>query len=239
MQRLFSALGNFYRWWQHEKVSVKTASVYVLLLSALFFLLGSHHPQSDYRRLEKKVADAKAEMRLFADEVARRNGMLNNMRARDNLNKKTIELLNNKIGLLEAQSINWQEQTAFYRHVLESKTPGGDIVIHALDATPDFARQGWSLSAILARLGKRKAFNGSYYFEVVETHTDGSHTIIRLPQEGGREFSMNFYYEIKEQIDIEPDKTIANLRVVILDNEGKSIASAELGNRFGENGNES
>ena len=228
MDWLFSTITALVRWWRHDHVPAKQAVVYCALLSAVFFLLGSHYPQADYRKLQDTLADTLAESRLFAKEVARHNSQLKNMHSRDNLNKKTIELLNDRIDLLEKQSLYWQEQTTFYRHVLENKPLGGEILIHALDVHPDFTRQGWEVSAILARPGKRKDFKGGYYLEVVRENEDGTHTLLRLPAEGTQELSMAFYHEIRESVNLPADSNIINVRLVILDGKGGQVATDAL-----------
>lgn len=229
MKRLLSIVAALARWWRDGYVSVRVASVYVLLLAALFFLIGSHRPAADYRALEKEVADARQEMRLFADEMARRNGLLGSMHARDRLNQQTIELLGEQIGALESAGIHWQEENAFYRQALESAPPGsGGILIHALEATQDFTRESWEISAILVRPGKNRNFSGSYYFEIVESDADGNHTLTRLPDAGREEFTMNFYHEIAQLLPYSPDRDIQNLRVLVFDKKGKEVAAVEM-----------
>ncbi|MCH9757819.1 MAG: hypothetical protein K0U19_01775 [Proteobacteria bacterium] len=230
MRWFFAALTTYWHWWNKKYISVKVATAYLLLLSGLFFLLGKQHPQSDYRKLENQVEETKAEMRLFASEIARRNGLVNNIRAREKLNEKTIELLEEQIKKLETKNVQWQEKTTIYQHLLENKTSENvEIIIHALEINPDFARQGWELSAILVRQGKRKTFKGSYYFEFVTTDTDGNHTVNRLPESGNKKFDMTFYYEIKELIDLPQDINIDNIRIVILNQKEKQVTAAELG----------
>ena len=217
----------FSRWWRHARLPASHATAYVLLFSALFFLFGNHWQHKDIRTLENKLADARGEVRTFAREMARRSSALNSMRARDEINQKTIALLNGRIDKLENQSLHWQSQTAFYRYVLAEEA-AGEILIHALDASPAFSRQQWELSAVLARPGgKRKAFEGSYYFEVVEAHADGTYTLTRLPAEK-REFQMDFYHEISESVTLPPERQISNLRLIVLDKKGKLIATDDM-----------
>ena len=227
MRQLLSALVEIFYWWKEKVVPVRIVSVYVLLLCAIFFLLGNYRTPSDYRRLENQLNEARQDTRQFAAELAQRNNEIVSQRAREQIDKKTIDFLSTKIDRLENQNIRWQEETAFYRHVLEEQTNSNEIIIHALDASPDFTRQGWKLSAILARPSKRKEFNGSYFFEILETAVDG-YELIRLPAEGETAFTMNIYHEIEELINLPPDKTVENLRIVILDDKGERIASAEM-----------
>lgn len=239
MQWLLSALSALWQWWNHDRVSVKTASVYVLLLSAICYLLGSYRPQAAYHHLEQSLQTSRQDMRGFANEIARRNGQMNNLRARDNLNKKTIALLGDRIENLETENIQRQEEVAFYRHVLESNTAtGGEIIIHALEANPDFARQEWKINAILARPGKRKRFQGSYYFEVVYAGDSGQHVLLRLPPQGEQPFEMNLYHEIEMPLTTLPTThTIEELRVVILNSKGAHVAALETGSlNNGNNG---
>lgn len=234
MRQLLATLTEFFHWWKIKVIPVRIAAVYVLLLCAIFFLLGNYRTPSDYRQMENQLNEARQQMRRFAGELAQRNSELNHQRAREQLDKKTIELLGAKMDWLENQSIRWQEETAFYRHVLENQTTDNDIVIHALGASPDFTRQGWKLNAILARPGKRKEFSGSYFFEVLEAGSGGSYSLIRLPPEGQTAFTMSIYHEIEELINLPADKTIENLRIVILDDKNNHIASAEMGDTGGD-----
>ena len=222
---MFSGLA---RWWRYEQVPARRAAIYCVLLSGMFFFFGSHFPKSDYRLLKDDLADARDVARKFSKEVARQNSTLQNMRARDSLNQKTIELLNGRIHLLEKQSLHWQEQTAFYRHVLEDRPLGGEMLIHALDVHPNFTRQAWEVSAVLARPGKRKQFNGSYYLEVVREGEDGAPILLRLPAEGAQGLSMKFYHEIREDLNLPADSVIVNVRLVVLDDKGEEVVSEAL-----------
>jgi len=160
-------LTRIWRYTRDEDISVRRVVVYFFLIAAIFYLLGAQYPKSDYRQLQNELKQARQENRLYADTIAKQKRAVIRESTQNRLNKKTLALLNERIDALLRENIRQKEKTLFYQQVFGNKALAGEMSIHHLEMSPDFTPQQWRLNAILVRQGKRKAFKGAYYFELV------------------------------------------------------------------------
>ena len=211
-----------------EPVTLGWALVFCALGMALAFLLGRAHPEEDYRRIAEDLEEARQDARTARNGRAAAEREARALLARADLNKSAAGALARRIETAEREKTDLAERVAFYQRLFGERNPNdGELAIQALEVAPAFHPNRHHLSAVLLRNGDaRKAFEGRYYFEAVE-NGGGDSRIVRVPPEGA-ELSFDFYLEIEEQLELNPNREIENVRLVVTDLKGRQVAESAL-----------
>ena len=213
-----------------EPVTLGWALVFCALGMALAFLLGRAHPEEDYRRIAENLEEARQDARAARNGRAAAEREARALLARADLNKSAATSLARRIETAEREKTDLAERVAFYQRLFGERNPNdGELAIQALEVAPAFHPNRHHLSAVLLRNGDaRKAFEGRYYFEAVERNGAGEESrIVRVPPEGA-ELAFDFYLEIEEQLELNPNREIENVRLVVTDLKGRQVAESVL-----------
>ena len=213
-----------------EPVTLGWALVFCALGMALAFLLGRAHPEEDYRRIAENLEEARQDARAARNGRAAAEREARALLARADLNKSAATSLARRIETAEREKTDLAERVAFYQRLFGERNPNdGELAIQALEVAPAFHPNRHHLSAVLLRNGDaRKAFEGRYYFEAVERNGAGEESrIVRVPPEGA-ELAFDFYLEIEEQLELNPNREIENVRLVVTDLKGRRVAESVL-----------
>ena len=227
-QQFLAWLNTAFRYWRNDYLSVRVASVYIVLLAVVFYIFGSIRTTSDYRTLKEELTTARKDMRLFASAMTRQNDELSLLRAKNDLQEKTITLLNTRIEEINAHNIKIREQSALYQQIFSDNAPNQNVTIYDLKINHGFAPHNWNIGAILVRFGRhKKNYTGGYHLEVLYSDNDDEQ-ILRFPAEDNFPLDMAFSHEVEKTITLPPNANIRNVRLIVVDEENVVITSAEL-----------
>ena len=220
-------IGKRWRAWRQKTVSASWGTVCLLLTAVIFFLLGGYRSEPEFRKMELALEEAKRETRRIAKGMAEYNRQLNDLRAQDRLNRKTIDLLNERLNILAIKNIEIVERNNSYQEVLLDRLATAGILVHSMEANPE-ADDLWKINAVVVRFDRRKTFTGGYYFEVTEEAQDETLRLIRLPGDGTKKIEIRYHHEIDEEISLAPQSTVENVRLYIVDQSGEIVVSETM-----------